>query len=411
MKAKRLEPNLLRYAVFQILLLWFCGTHANQQTVHDLFQNKFFTLSQNSELLCATSSENYLSNAELNAVVSYYEQNRPGFRHDAVQLLTNHISPEHQAFLEEAKTSCLQAESVDLCVLQKYWQNPEAALRVLALFYDTKTIIKHNDDYYFPRFTEDHIRSFEKSIRKIPVFMRASITNAKPIRKLKEFIKDLPPSKQELIIEAFPKDSETRVWLDDRHPLSLLPGEGFMGQVVAQVFNGRNSVVFTIDSFDKAKDGGIYRDIDLKYLVDFRLALIIHELAHVIDNFFFWDGAQDLYFFYRYRKISTDSRMREYVNTSKLALWPSKWFEAFEFLWEVNEGRYNGTVQEKFAELFAQYILIPERLKEVSPLGYAWIRDSIFQGIEYTGYSHCNQEITRSLTWWEDAIAKPLGYF
>jgi hypothetical protein len=389
----------------------FSGVYAKQQTTPDLFQNKFFTLSQNSELLCATSSENYLSNAELNTVVSYYEQSHPGLRQDAVRLLTNHISPKHKEFLTEAEHSCLQAESVDLCVLQKYWQNPEAALRVLALFYDTKTIIKHNDDYYFPRFTEDHIRSFEKSIRKIPIFMRTSIVNAKPIRKLKEFIKDLPPSKQELIIEAFPKDSETRVWLDDTHPLSLLPGTGFMGQVVAQVFNGRNSVVFTINSFDKAKDGKIYRDIDLKYLVDFRMALIVHELAHVIDNFFFWDGAQDLYFFYQYRKISTDIRMREYVNTSKLALWPSKWFEAFEFLWEVNEGRYNGTVQEKFAELFAQYILIPEQLKKVSPLGYAWIRDSIFQGIEYSGYSNCNQEITRRLTWWEDAVAKPLGYY
>ncbi len=406
----RAKTTLLRYAVFQVLLL-FSVAHAKQQTAHDLFQNKFFTLSQNSELLCATSSENYLSNAELNTVVSYYEQSRPGLRRDAVQLLTNHISPKHNEFMQEAKHSCLQAESVDFCVLNKYWQNPEAALRVLALFYDTKTIIKHNDDYYFPRFTEDHIRSFEKSIRKIPDFMRTGITKAKPIRKLREFIKDLPPSKQELIIEAFPKDSETRVWLDDTHPLSLLPGTGFMGQVVAQVFNGRNSVIFTIKSFDKAKDGEIYRDIDLKYLVDFRLALIIHELAHVIDNFYFWDGKRDLYFFYSYRKISTDRQMRENISTAKLALWPSKWFEAFEFLWEVNEGRYNGRAVEKFAELFAQYILIPEQLKEISPAGYTWLRDHIFQGIEYTGYSHCDQEITRRLTWWEDAIAKPLGYF
>ncbi len=389
----------------------FSAAYAAEIKVHHLFQNKFFSHSQNSELLCATSSENYFSNEELEKVIAYYEKNNPSMRHRAVQLLTNHISQEHKDFLNEVNQSCQQADSPDLCVLEQYWQSKEAALRVLALFYDTKTIIKHNDDFDFPRFTKDHIRSFEKAVRKIPVFLRETITKAKPIRKLREFIKDLPPSKQELIIEAFPEDSETRVWLDDTHPLSLLPGTGFMGQVVAQVFNGRNSIVFTIDSFDKAKDGGIYRDIDLKYLVDFRLALIIHELAHVIDNFFFWDGKQDLYFFYRYRKISTDTRMRDYINSSKLALWPSKWFEAFEYLYEVNEGRYNGTVQEKFAELFAQYVLIPEKLKSVSPLGYAWMRDDVFQGIEYQGYEHCNKQITRHLTWWEDAIAKPLGFY
>jgi len=400
-----------RLVLIQLLLLTYSTILTAGEGSTQLFQNKFFTLSQNSELLCATSSENYLSPAELNTVISHYEQSRPGLRADAVQLLTNHISEEHNAFLKTARTSCQYSDSVDFCVLQKYWQNQEAALRVLALFYDTKTIIKHNDDYNFPRFTEDHIRSFEKSLRKIPVFLRSSIIKAKPIRKLREFIKDLPPSKQDLIMTAFPKDSETRVWMDDTHPLSFLPGEGFMGQVVAQVFNGRNSIVFTIDSFDKAKDGGIYRDIDLKYLVDFRLALIIHEMAHVIDNFFFWDGRQDLYFFYRFRKISTDSHMRENISSSKLALWPSKWFEAFEFLWEVNEGRYNGSIQEKFAELFAQYILIPEQLKQTSPLGYNWLKENIFQGIEYIGYGQCSQQITRRLTWWEDAIAKPLGYY
>ncbi len=403
------------FANKNVLLLLFFFSFPVVQAVEiqapPLFQNKYFKLSQNSDLLCATSSENFFSNSELLAIIDYYEQNSTFLRRRVIQLLTNHISQEHKNFLIEANQSCQDNESIGLCVLEKYWQSKEAALRVLALFYDTKTIIKHNDDYDFPRFTEDHIRSFEKAIRKIPVFMRTSITKAKPIRKLREFIKDLPPSKQKLIIDAFPEDSETRVWLDDTHPLSLLPGTGFMGQVVAQVFNGRNSVVFTIDSFDKAKDGEIYRDIDLKYLVDFRLALIIHELAHVIDNFFFWDGKQDLYFFYRYRKISTDTRMRDYIDSSKLALWPSKWFEAFEYLYEVNEGRYNGTVQEKFAELFAQYILIPEKLKSVSPLGYAWMRDDIFQGIEYQGYEHCNKQITRHLTWWEDAIAKPLGFY
>lgn len=374
-----------------------------------LFQNKYFTLSQSNELLCADSSEKFLSQSELTNIINDYEQGLPELRSNAVQLLTEHNNAEHNQQLENIKQDCAGEQTPQLCVLSEYWQNDEAALRVLALFYDTRTIIKHNDDYNFRRFSVDHIRSFEKAIRKIPPFLRDKISRAKPIRKLQEFIKDIEPQTQELIMAAFPSDTETRVWVDDTHPLSIIPGKGFMSEVIAQVFNGRNSIVFTIKAFDKAKDGHIYRDIGIKYLVDFRLPLIVHELAHVIDNFYFWNGKDDLYYFYRYHKMSTDDRIYQTVSESRLALWPSKWFEAFEYLLEVHDGRYNGTAQEKLAELISQYIFIPQRLRNSSPSTYMWLRDVVFKGIEYQGYEQCSQQITRQLGWWENAVAVQLG--
>jgi hypothetical protein len=135
----------------------------------------------------------------------------------------------------------------------------------------------------------------------------------------------------------------------------------------------------------------------------------VHEIAHTIDNFHFWNGRDELYFFYRYRKMSNDKQIVKLILDAKLALWPSKWFEAFEYLWEVNDGRYDGQIQEKLAELVAQYILIPERLKLSAPKGYAWLRDDVFHKIEYQGYDTCAFPIVKSLTWWEYAIAKVLG--
>jgi len=116
-----------------------------------------------------------------------------------------------------------------------------------------------------------------------------------------------------------------------------------------------------------------------------------------------------LYFFYRYRKISNDNKAMQIILDAKLALWPSKWFEAFEYLWEVNDGRYNDQVQEKLAELVSQYILIPKRLKQSSPKTYDWLRDDVFKNIEYKGYDSCPIPIVKPLNWWEHAIAKVLG--
>jgi hypothetical protein len=75
----------------------------------------------------------------------------------------------------------------------------------------------------------------------------------------------------------------------------------------------------------------------------------------------------------------------------------------------VNDGRYDGQIQEKLAELVAQYILIPERLKKSAPEGYQWLRDEVFKKIEYRGYDTCNRPVTQPLNWWEHAIAKALG--
>lgn len=375
-----------------------------------LFQNRFFTLSQKSELLCATSRDEYTPLGALAAIIQFYEANHPGLRKQAVAVLTDHKNPDHIDDLADFREECAYNQSGELCVLEKYWDDRDAAWRALALFYDTKTVIKHSDDYMLPRFKADHLRIFEKAIRKIPGFLRQTISKAKPADKLEQELADKPTAMQELIRDAFPEDYKTSIWQDHTHPLTLVPGYGFRQQTVAQVYSGQNLIIFTIKAFDKGKEGSSYRDIDLQYLVDFRLPIVVHEIAHTIDNFHFWNGEDDLYFFYRYRKISTDEDTAKIIAEAKLALWPSKWFEAFEYLGDVNEGRYDGTTQEKLAELLAQYMLIPERLQQSSPAAYQWLHDEVFRGVEYQGYDHCGIPLTRPLKWWQHATAKMLGH-
>ncbi len=375
-----------------------------------LFQNRFFTLSKDQSLLCQTQHGGFLSQAELAEVVSFYEKNNPtALRKMAVRVLTDHSNPDHLEDLQDYQEDCQQADSAEMCVLEEYWESKEAALTALALFYDTKTIVKHGENYRARRFSLDHLRAFEKAIRKIPPFMRNKISKAKPIEELDKEIEDLDTDLQDLIQQAFPEDYATSIWSDERHPLTFVPGIGFQSQVVAQVYNGQNLIIFTVKGFDKGKAERLYRDIDLQYLVDFRMQIIVHEIAHTIDNFHFWNGDEVMYFFYRYRKMSNDNETLKIINNAELALWPSKWFEAFEYLWEVNDGRYDGQTQEKLAELVAQYILIPERLKTTAPEAYAWLRDDVFRNIEYQGYDSCPSPVVKPLEWWQDATAKLLG--
>ncbi len=396
----------------RMIFLYLLFSYAAEASIpQPLFQNHFFTLSTNSDLLCTTGQEGFLSVAELNQIIDFYEKNNVSkLRDHAVAVLTDHSNAEHVEDLQAYRQSCQASDSKSLCLLEQYWADKEAALRALALFYDTKTIIKQGEYYQARRFTVDHLRVFEKAIRKIPPFLRKQISKAKPIHdELDKKIESLDDDVQALIYDAFPKDFATSVWSDNTHPLTFTPGIGFKSQVVAQVYSGQNLIVFTVKAFDKGKDGNLFRDIDLKYLVDFRIPIIVHEIAHTIDNFYFWNGNDHLYYFYRYRKMSNDNHTTALIRDATLALWPSKWFEAFEFLWEVNDGRYNGQVQEKLAELVAQYILIPERLKISAPKGYQWLRDEVFKNIEYQGYDACKKPMTRPLTWWEGHIAKVLG--
>jgi hypothetical protein len=379
-----------------------------------LFQQRFFSLSTDASLLCPTDGSGFLPIEQVKQVIDDYERNNPSdLRHRSVEVLTDHTHPDHQEDLADYREDCqknVPSDDLDLCVLTHYWDNDtEAALRVLALFYDTRTIIKHGEDYRARRFNRDHLYAFEKAIRKIPPFMRQNISKAKPLDHLDDVIKDMDADTQTLIQDAFPEDFATSIWADHTHPLTFVPGIGFKSQVVAQVYNGQNLIIFTVKGFDKARYGRLYRDINLRYLADFRMQIVVHEIAHTIDNFHFWNGDETLYYFFRYRKMSNDNATLKIINQARLALWPSKWFEAFEYLWEVNDGRYDGQTQEKLAELVAQYILIPERLQKESPEAYHWLRDDVFRGIEYQGYDACPNPVVETLNFWEDAIAKQLG--
>ena len=403
-----MKPLLYLIILFSLI---FCPVlKATENTPYPrLFQNRFFSLSADNSLICSTHKEGYLPVAKLKETIAFYQSNNPALIKKAVAVLTDHTHPRHLEDLQDFRQQCRHANVPDFCLLTKYWDSEEAALRVLALFYDTKTIIKHSDHYELPRFDVDHLRVFEKGIRKIPPFMRQTISHAKPATNLDQVISNIPIQVQSVIKQAFPEDYKTSTWIDHSRPLMLVPGNGYGSETVAQVFSGQNLIIFTIKPFDKAKDGNKYRDINVKYLADFRMQILVHELAHTIDNFHFWNGSDDLYFFYWYRKISTDNNTLKKISESRLALWPSKWFEAFEYLWEVNEGRYNGRIQEKLAELFAQYILIPERLQASSPEAYQWLHDDVFKGIEYQGYDSCPEPVALPLNFWDDAIARVLG--
>ncbi len=401
--------SVLRRACLRWLLLYAGAVNAAEPA--PLFQNRFFPLSQNTELVCATSQQQFTPTAALADIIRFYEADHPGLRKQAVAVLTDHKNQDHLDDLADYREDCANNTAGELCVLEKYWDDREAAWRALALFYDTKTVVKHSDDYRYEvrRFNADHLRLFEKAIRKIPAFLRQSISKAKPVDNLEQEIADKPTVMQELIRDAFQEDYKNSIWQDHTHPLTLIPGIGFRSQTVAQVFSGQNLIVFTVKAFDKGKEGGTYRDIGVQYLVDFRLPIVVHEIAHTIDNFHFWNGQDDLYFFYKYHKMSNDDDIMKIIAEAKLALWPSKWFEAFEYLGEVNEGRYDGTTQEKLAELVAQYILIPERLQQSAPAAYQWLREDIFRGIEYQGYDRCNVPLTKPLSWWQYATGKMLG--
>ncbi|MDD4914400.1 MAG: hypothetical protein PHW13_05105 [Methylococcales bacterium] len=402
--------------VFPAVLLAYSVMAGADPKPEPLFQNRFFTLSQDNALLCATSRQQFIPAGALTTIIQFYEANRPELRKQAVAVLTDHKNAEHLADLADYRRDCAGSGFADLCVLEKYWDDREAAWRALALFYDTKTVVKHSDTYMLdnnypaPRFSADHLRIFEKAIRKIPAFLRETISKAKPTDNLEQEIAAKPTAMQALILDAFPEDYKTNIWQDHTHPLTFVPGYGFRQQTVAQVYSGQNLIIFTVKTFDKGKEGSTWRDIDLEYLVDFRLPIVVHEIAHTIDNFHFWNGQDDLYFFNRYRKISNDKETSKIIADARLALWPSRWFEAFEYLWEVHDGRYDGNSQEKFAELLAQYILIPERLKQSSPEAYQWLHDAVFRGIEYQGYDTCGNPLTRPLNWWQNATARMLGH-
>lgn len=394
------------------LLLTVSGIVRADTPPEVLFQNRFFRLSTDNALLCATSEQQFTPTDKLAEIVRFYENRHPGLRQQAIALLTDHKNPERLDELADFRHACGKSISPDLCVLEKYWGDRDAAWRALALFYDTKTVVKQSDDtnYLIRPFSADHLRIFEKAIRKIPDFLRQRISKAKPVEKLDQQIADQPQAMQKLIREAYQQDYDTSIWQDHTHPLTLVPGLGFRSQTVAQVYSGQNLIVFTVQAFDKGKEGGIYRDIEAQYLVDFRLPIVVHEIAHTIDNFHFWNGEDELYFFYKYHKISNDEQIMKIIAEAKLALWPSKWFEAFEYLPEVNAGRYDGNTQEKLAELVAQYILIPERLKQSAPAAYQWLRGEVFRDIEYQGYDRCSTPLTQPLSWWQKyASGKQLG--
>lgn len=178
---KLIMPAYWFALIFIILFSPFC--QAEPAKPEALFQNRFFTLSTDNSLICTTHEQGYFNRAQLEQIIHFYQQHNPELQKYSVEVLTDHTHPNHLADLADFRQQCQHLAEPERCVLNLYWDNEDAAARALALFYDTKLIIKHSDDYQSPHFNADHLRVFEKGIRKIPPFLRREI-NLEPTLKI-----------------------------------------------------------------------------------------------------------------------------------------------------------------------------------------------------------------------------------
>lgn len=352
-----------------------------------LFQHRYFTLQTDSNVLCGDSDTGNLTEEFLERVIKFYETQNPGIGTRAVSFLTTHQNPAHQIKVKDFEARCSTVDEPHRCVFYKYWGNKQTARLVLALFYDTKVVLQRTNDKKYLAFSLDQIQLFAKSIRRIPVELRQKMANA----KLYEW---------------------QTPWEDGTIPMSLTPMErgAFGAKALGEVSRGSNIVGLHYRSLDAGKEGNKYSDLGLEFLVDFRFQLVLHEMAHVVDDYFFWDGTGSLGMFKDFPELSYSEKGKS-VLVEDLAIWPSGWWYAFDHLSEVSEGRYVGNLDEKFAEAFAQYILIPTLLKKVAPETYQWLHDTVFSGVTYEGYDSCTEKIVRPLTSFENLISPNLRDF
>jgi len=169
------------------------------------------------------------------------------------------------------RETCAGSVSGGLVRPGKILDDREAAWRALALFYDTKTSSSAADDtnYLIPQFTAITCVSSKKPYARFRRF--CGNASARPNRST-IWKKKSPTSHGDAGTDSatpFRKITKPASGQDHTHPLTLVPGMGFRSQTVAQVFSGQNLIVFTVKAFDKGKEGSIYRDIDVEYLVDF----------------------------------------------------------------------------------------------------------------------------------------------
>lgn len=347
-----------------------------------LFESKFFTLSTRADdVLCGGNDDGILDEAQIEQAIDYYESKNPNLASKAVEYLTGHVNSEFKEKLEGYKKRCAETTNPDHCILEKYWGNKKLARRVLALFYDTKASVKTSIDSGVKPFEPEHVYSIEKAVRRFPSHVREKISRAKNKKST-----------------LFPDEI---FWNEGGKPLEFNPigDSGLGGDSIAYVLKGTNQVFVNPSWINLAKAGQKYTDLDLSFMTDFRPQFIVHEIAHVVDYYFFWNEREiRLPLFEHPSFVSANQEHQGIIEEAKLSKWPTNWFDAFTDLPDVSEdGVYNGSLPEKFAELVAQYMLLPEELRMKSSEAYSWLRGTFFQGIEYEGYSSCPESVVRPL--------------
>lgn len=374
-----------------IISLWICNaiptvsfaSAPNNLASHRLFERRLFRLDVTSKLTCQSSEGAQIAYKEILKAIAFYEAREPATVEKAALLLTQHSNSAHSRRVNEYRSKCASERNASRCLIRKYWEDEELANRVLAIFYDTGIVIQRDNADKFATFTIDQVMAIEKSIRKIPTPLLSKMSKGGS-----ETGSGLPGE-----------------WVvNGQIPITIVPGltSGALGSVVS----GSNLISFNAELLDRAKSGQKYSDVGYQFLADFRLHMIIHEMAHVLDGLFFLNDQSKAYFFHHY--VSHDPVAKPIIDESSAALWPSHWWDALEGRPGISNGRYATNNQEKFAEFFSQYILFPQGLKHEAPQMYDWLKKTVFAGIEYTGYESCRSEIVRPLANWEMYFAPSL---
>jgi hypothetical protein len=341
----------------------------------NLFQRHLYAFDSSSSLDCQPSDEGVIPESQVVTTIGRYERANADLQAKSAALLTHAINPKWQKQFATSQNACRTDENPGRCILKRYWGSREIADRVLAIFYDTGVAIQRSNDDDHSAFTLSAINAIEKSIQKIPDALLAKMRNGgKPER-------------------TFDPDEPT---VDGQVPLTI-NAEKSNGGNLGAVVKGINSISFAVKLLDKASSGRAYKDVGFEFNADFRLQMIIHEFGHVVDSFFF-DNTKSSGFWDRHY-VSTDSQFKPAIESSSAALWPSHWWDAFEGMDGITNGRYETNAAEKFGEFFAQYILMPQELRRSAPALYDRLKNDLFGGIEFRGYEECTNLVTPIPSW------------
>lgn len=190
--------------------------------------------------------------------------------------------------------------------------------------------------------------------------------------------------------------------VEKKTPMVVAP---MSGDSIGSVFIGSNQIFLQTQNIEAAKDGAKYKNLNLAFLVDFRLQMVVHEMGHVVDNMLTYTTRDKTCAYFQCRRQSDSLKI--ILNRNRAAEWPNRWWSAFTNLSEIQNERYEANDVERFAEFFAQYILMPIKLKAEAPEVYEALKAQVFRGVEYQGYETCST--VRELKWHEKALAPRLN--